>query len=235
MRKLNSLEKQIVDKLVNSYALKEQGLYLCSKFLEDNYIGKDFEMSLAVKCKDKKVLMLIPKKETNFEDFRREKIVFIITFFNLIKDLQDERKIYLIGDNDKEGLLGPEFSEKISFAPDLDAIICDTFFKFIAVSQDLIEYVKNDFKTDEEIRHNQTLKISKIGIWIAIFIGLSSILLSVYLDNKDDNTVKLDSVQFENLIEQQNRAIYSQEKVNESLLNYIDTLNYNLKNAMHRH
>jgi hypothetical protein len=235
MRKLNSLEKEIADKLVNSYALKEQGLYLCSKFLEDNYVGKDFEMSLAVKCKDKKVFMLIPKKETNFEDFRREKIVFIITFFNLIKDLQDERKIYLIGDNDKEGLLGPKFAEKITFSPDLDSIICDTFFKFIAVSQDLIEYVKNDFKTDEEIRHDQTLKISKIGIWVAILLGLASIILSVYIDNNDDNTVKLDSAQFEYLIEKQERAISNQEKINKSLINYIDTLNYNFKNTIHRH
>jgi hypothetical protein len=235
MRKLNSLEKEIVDKLVNSYALKEQGLYLCSKFLEDNYIGASFEMSLAVKCKDKKVLMLIPKKETDFEDFQRGKIIFIITFFNLIKDLQDSRKIYLIGDSDKEGLLGPKFSEKVSFAPDLDAIICDTFFKLIAVSQDLFEYVKNGFKTDEEIRHNQTLKISRIGIWVAILIGLSSIILSLYLDNKVDNTLKLDPTQFDNLIQHQNKAINNQDKMNESLLRYIDTVNINNSDTKHRH
>jgi len=235
MRKLNLLEKEIVDKLVNSAALKKQGLYLCSKFLEDNYVGEKFEMSLAVKCKDKKVLMLIPKKETNFEDIQRGKVIFIITFFNLIKDLQDARKIYLIGDNDKEGLLGPEFSEKISFAPDLDSIICDTFFKLIAVSQDLIEFANNGFRTDEEIRHNQTLKISRLGIWIAILLGLSSIILSLYLDNKSDNTIRIESTQFENVIQHQDKTNNNQEKLNATILRYLDTIDSNMYEIKHRH
>src|SRR5690606_16477092 len=158
---------------------------------------------------------------TNFGDFKRGKIIFIITFFNLIKDLQDARKIYLIGDNDKEGLLGPKFSEQISFTPDLDKIICDSFFKLIAVSQDLIDYVSNGFKTDEEIRHNQTLEISRIGIMVAIFIGISSIVLSLFLNNKADNTLKLDPIQYDDLIQHQIKAINIQDEMNESLLRYI--------------
>lgn len=234
MRKFNLLEKEIIEKLVNSPALNEQGLILCSKFLEDNYVGERFDMSLAVKCSEKKVLMLLPKKE-NFERFRREKIIFVITFFNLIKDLQNERQIYLIGDNDKEGLLGPQFSEKISFAKDLDEIICDSFFKLIAVSQDLVEYVKNDFKTGEEIRHNETLRISKIGIWVAIIIGLSGIILSICLDRTSDNTVKLDKKQFNTLIENQEKVIVNQDSIESYIINFLDTTRIEKDRIKHRH
>jgi hypothetical protein len=217
MRKFNSLEREIIEKLVNSPALNEQGLVLCSKFLGDNYIGKDYNISLAVKCKDKKVLMLLPRKD-NFEKLQREKVIFVITFFSLIKELQDERKIYLVGAIDEEGLLGPEFSEKISFAKDLDKIICDTFFKLITVSQDLVEYVKNDFKTDEEIRHNETLVISKVGILAAILIGLSGIILSLYMENTSHNTTKLDTNQFNYLIETQDKVIQSQTNIENYIL-----------------
>jgi len=234
MRKFNSLEREIIEKLVNSPALNEQGLILCSKFLEDNYIGEQFDMSLAVKCIDKKVLMLLPKKE-NFEKLQREKIIFVITFFNLIKDLQEERKIYLIGDNDKEGLLGPQFSEKISFTKDLDEIVCDTFFKLIAVSQDLVEYVKNGFKTDEEIRHNKTLRISKIGIWVAIFIGLSGILLSIYLDKTSDNTIRIDAKQFNTLIETQEKVIKNQKSVENYMIDFLDSTKIETETIKHRH
>ncbi|MBN1187522.1 MAG: hypothetical protein JXB49_34920 [Bacteroidales bacterium] len=227
MRKFNLLEKEIIEKLVNSPALNEQGLILCSKFLEDNYIGERFDMSLAVECIEKKVLMLLPKKE-NFEELQRAKIIFVITFFNLIKDLQNERQIYLIGDNDKEGLLGPQFSEKISFAKDLDEIICDSFFKLIAVSQDLVEYVKNDFKTDEEIRHNETLRISKIGIGVAIIIGLSSIILCIYSDKISDNTVKLDTKQFNTLIKYQ-------DSIGNNMINFLDTTRIEKDTTKHRH
>lgn len=228
MRKFNSLERDIIEKLVKSPALNEQGLILCSTFLEDNYVGEQHDMSLAVKCIEKKVLMLLPKKE-NFEKLRREKIIFVITFFNLIKDLQEERKIYLIGDNDKEGLLGPQYSEKISFSIDLDKVICDTFFKLIAVSQDLVDYVKKGFKTDEEIRHNETLQISKIGIWVAIFIGLSGILLSIYLGKYSDNTARLDTTQFNSMIENKKKEIENH------IIDFLDSTKIEIDTIKHRH
>jgi len=155
---------------------------LCSHFLEEYYIGESFEMSLAVKSKENKVLMLLPNKEGNFENFKRQKIMFIITFFTLINDLQERRKIYMIGDSDNEGLLGPSYSEKISFTPDLDSLISNTFFKFIMVTQDLVEFVERGFKADEEIRHVQTIRISKIGIWTAILLGLTSLILTLILN-----------------------------------------------------
>jgi len=232
MRKLNSLEKGIVQKLVDYEHIKDQGMFLCAKFLEEYYIGNDYNLSLAVSCKENKVMMLIPKRESDFENFKRKKIIFIVTFFNLLKDLEKEGKICLIGDNDKEGLLGPEFSEKVSFAPDIDKIICDIFFKMIVVSQDLIELVNNKFLTDEQLRHNQTLLISKIGIIVAVALGIISFVFSVIGledSNSSSNSVKIDSNQFQQYLNKQNHLIQNQHCIIHLISIKRDSINHMIK------
>lgn len=246
MRKLSSLEKEILDKLINSPALKEQGLILCAKFLEDNYIGKDFEMSLLVKCSTKQVFMSIPKKKQDFDEFQRKKTIFIITFFNLIKDLQDGRRLYLIGDDDKEGILGPEFEVKVNFAPDLNSIICDTFFKLIYVSEDLIDFVKNDFQTVDELQHKENLKVASssleearksvtlsekslhqarqsvsratIAIWVSVLLALISISSAFYISNlQAKNETKLNNKQFIELTNKLDSVTKNLEKVKQEI------------------
>jgi len=229
MRKYSSLEKEILEKLINSKALNEQGLLLCSKFLEDNYIGEDFKLSLMVGCTLKKVFIVIPSEEFKDEKFRREKVIFIIAFFNLIEELKMERKIYLIGDGTGDVILGPQFDNKISLSQDLDNIICNSFFKLIAITEDLKEFVKNNFQSVEEIQHIQNIEIANLAlneakqsvliateslkeskssvrkanytIFISVILALISIFSSFHIANKQAGSmIKIDISQYDNAI-----------------------------------
>jgi hypothetical protein len=229
MRKFSSLEKEILEKLVNSRALNEQGLLLCSKFLEDNYVGQAFELSLMVSSTKRKVFIVIPSNKSNYEEFQREKLIFIITFFNLIEELKAERKIYLIGDGRGDVILGPQFDNKITLAQDIDNIICDSFFKLITVTEELRELVRNNFQSLDEIHHiqnieiaNQSLKEAKQSvvlseeslkeskrsvrkasytIYTSVILALISMFSAFYIANKQaENEIKIDKNQYENVI-----------------------------------
>ena len=46
------------------------------------------------------------------------------------------------------------------------------------VTQTLVDFVNNDFKTEEKIQFEKSMKWTKISVWIAIAIGILSTLLS---------------------------------------------------------
>jgi hypothetical protein len=50
-------------------------------------------------------------------------------------------------------MLGAQLEELIALSPDINNLICDNFFKFILLSEELIEYARRDFLTKESIRH----------------------------------------------------------------------------------
>ncbi len=229
MRKFSPLEKEILEKLINSKALNEQGLLLCSKFLKDNYVGEQFELSLMVNSKEREVFITIPFKKYNYEKFLREKIIFVITFFNLIDELKSERKIYLVGDRIDDVILGLQFDKKISLAEDINNIICDSFFKLIAITEELRELVMNNFKSLEEIHHlqnieiaNQSLKEAQKSVALAeeslkeskksvkkanytiftsVILALIGLFSSFYIANKQtENEIKIDRNQYESVI-----------------------------------
>jgi len=62
-------------------------------------------------------------------------------------------KLSIIESEKKEGMLGAQLEELIALSPDINNLICDNFFKFILLSEELIEYARRDFLTKESIRH----------------------------------------------------------------------------------
>lgn len=213
MRKLNALEKEIVIKLVNYRIFQEEGMALCFKFLEDNYIGSDFNLSIAIQGKE--VMLLTPTSIPDSANFRREKIVLIITFFSLITELNELGKIKLIGHDVRDCLFGPVYDNKSTFTPDINELIINPIFKFILLSQELIEYVKQDFRTEDEIHYNQTLNLSKFGLYIALSLGIVGIAINIIQLNssKSSESIKLDSEQFKDIAKKQELIITNQNKI----------------------
>ena len=57
----------------------------------------------------------------------------------------------------------------------LDKYVC----AIVQPTQELVDCVNNGFKTKEDINFQRTTIISKISIWVAIIIGLASIILNI--------------------------------------------------------
>jgi hypothetical protein len=201
MRKLNTLEKNILKKIVEYKPMLEDGMFVCNGFLGDNYIGKKYGASLAVSKSKEQFVLFLSKKQNENEKLRRQKIMFIITFFKLIDYLDKNGFIETLDSDSKneEGMLGLQSEHMITFSRGLNEIVFNSFFKFIIVSQDLIDIIDNDFQTDERLLSIKNLKISRTGIIVAISIGLiSSVISTVGLlqSNSEKRLIKIDSTQF---------------------------------------
>jgi hypothetical protein len=72
-------------------------------------------------------------------------------------------------DNYIDTIREPVFNEKVKQY--LDSEIYPT--------QSIIEYHNAGYRTDEEVRHAATLKVSRISIWVAISLGLLGLLVTV--------------------------------------------------------
>lgn len=67
------------------------------------------------------------------------------------------------------------------------------------ITEDLIDYVNNNFRSREEIRHSRNVRLTWISIAVALFIGLSAMILQIksseqankYLDTLQKEILKI--------------------------------------------
>ena len=95
--------------------------------------------------------------------------------------------------------------QKVIFeAIKLDSNIYDSimsnFFGLLFVSEDLKEYVNNDFKSTEDLKY----KKAQIATWVSIFIAFLFGLLGLYnpFEKNETKEYKLNKQQFETIIKQ---------------------------------
>lgn len=176
MRQINSFEKRAIRDLVEHSALKEQGVVLFALWLESFHFGPNHGASLAYTQEGKSYI----STPSNDVDKNREKFVSSITLLNLFSELRNNGLIIFLGDSTPSGKLGTQYQEGTTFeipAP-INSFVRESLSKYIMVTEELAQLVKDNFKSSEEKRHNETKNISYIAIGVSIVLGLVSLCLA---------------------------------------------------------
>lgn len=171
MRQLSDFEKQVIRDLVGHSALKEQGLVLFALYLESCHFGPAHDASLMY-TPEGRVYISTLNEDT---DQARKKFVSSITLFNLFRELRNDGLIILLGDSKPQGCLGSQYQEGTTFeiSSPINSFICEALTKYVMVTEELSQLVKNNFKSLEEKRHDETKLISYIAIGVSLVLGLT--------------------------------------------------------------
>lgn len=176
MRQINSFEKQVIRDLVKYPVLKKQGTVQFALYLESFHFGPDHNASLAYTQEGKSYI----STSNNDVDKNREKFVSSITLLNLLNELRNNGLIIFLGHSKPSGELGTQYQEGTTFeipAP-INSFVCESLSKYIIINEGLVQLVKDNFKSPEEKRHDETKKISYIAIGVSIVLGLISLYLA---------------------------------------------------------
>jgi hypothetical protein len=179
MRKFNQLEKQIIKRLVSHPILAEEGMIRTSVFLEDNYIGQKHDLSMLIKSDEKLVIISGPQPREEF----KEKIVLIITMFILFRDLREEGMLSIVGDSQNiSGALGEQYKDgqSVKLTDDIARIIMEYFNNLIFISEEVRQFVNNDFRDQEQIRYREMMFVAVGALIVSVLLGLWGILKDVF-------------------------------------------------------
>ncbi|MGE8535765.1 MAG: hypothetical protein ACN6OJ_14350 [Chryseobacterium sp.] len=117
---------------------------------------------------------LYDQNQYSFSDFTRDFSWKIIKYFKLLKYLENNGMLFLYQetpyeDNSRYGRLindhpfiGADINDK-----DAVKLILDCSKKTIVINESIREYVNNDFKTKEDLKHFENLELSKKNLEIA--------------------------------------------------------------------
>jgi|LGOV01.1.fsa_nt_gb hypothetical protein len=180
-RQFNNTEKQIIEEIVKYPVGVEEGLFQIAAFLEDHYIGPERDLTLRIQVPEKKVYVSIPE---NDKVNLRKKLIITLTIFYLLRDLQQEGKITLIGESQKESVeLGDQFKEgqTANIPEPIAGFVIDCFAKYVLVTEDLKHLVETGFEDPERIRHKQTMIIAIIALIVSVLLGLWGVFRDLFV------------------------------------------------------
>lgn len=166
-------EKFILKKLMGSNTLRDEGIILLDVFLEDEFFGDSHNVNIGVDKVNNKIFLSI--KPT---DVLESRIVTVntIVLINLLMNLESSRLIAFIDNGSKIGKVsGTQYSNTIELPLSLSNFLCEKIGDFVLPSETLRELVNNNFKSAEEIRHDETMYWTRFAIFIAMVIGLIGI------------------------------------------------------------
>lgn len=188
MRPLSKLEKDIVKKLC------EKPQYFSDLFDEDflqNFIIEIINDSIA---KNNEIKILMKRRETYSDQYYQEQIYKanykIAEIINLLNYLKSEAYIFPFKSSHSitvHGFIGlNELYQDYRDNPDKYKIytfpnfeLYDTIFEFVDITfvstEALKDYLKNDFRTPDQIMHRQNIIVAWIAIIISILLGLIGI------------------------------------------------------------
>lgn len=166
-------EKSILKKLIDSNTLRDEGIVLLDVFLEDEFFGDSHNVNIGVDKSNNKIFLSI--KPTDVLESRRITVNTIV-LINLLMNLESSRLIAFIDNGSKIGKTsGTQYSNTIELPISLSNFLCEKIGDFILPSETLRELVNNNFKSAEEIRHNETMYWTRFAIFIAMVIGVIGI------------------------------------------------------------
>lgn len=193
MRQLSQFEKEFIKDMV-TYQSTNLSTYFYG-FLIDNYFTAEKSRALIV-GDNFAYLHLFKKNENSGIKFNQE-IKKIIDIFCLLDLLERECYVYINGDpnfvgkyeiiyDNNENLLDPD--KAIEIMERKEGVLLDEqdykkviyyFYRNIHITQGLIELLRSGFRTQEQIRHEESLKVTWTGIYTAWVIGIISALIGI--------------------------------------------------------
>lgn len=203
MRNLSDLEKQVLKALVNHPHCSEQGLVQMATVVDDHFMGSARGVSVLVDSGNKQVLMSIPEHDN---EALRSKFLIVITVFNVLKYLNEEGLIVVLGDKLQGISLGSQYSDgQTSFIPSPIAdYIEENLTKYVLVTEELRNIVSSEYRDAEHIRHRQTIIISVLAIIISLILGVygaySSCTTSKELNRHVENLVVSEKENTSNIV-----------------------------------
>jgi len=232
---LSDLEKDFLKRIVD-LSEKTQNMFL-GNLLEIDLQNVDVYLDRQKNLVEFHFDVLYFPQNTDFIYKVREMSLTFMKLVKLLKYLEKENYLYLYqeskpDDNFRFGRL-IQNSPCIIFQlydPDIKKLLIDYSHRTIVVGQTVIDYVKNNFQTLEQIRHNENIRIAEqnlkianeslekaeIGItqskksinrattaiFVSILLGFISILSSFYLSEKQSaRPISIEKNQFESLNE----------------------------------
>lgn len=233
MRTLDQDEKQILTEIVQSH---RQGQLTCLANLVDRYlVDKDIYIDFTKKTAKVRFDQQVFLNNNNLPDIARETSWILMKFVNLLKYFQNQDYLYLWNEtqNNQQNRYGKlevghaDISHAVNDAQ-VEELLVDYSFRTIIVGQTLVDYVANDYKTTEELQHEENISVAQasleearqsvvlsreslqkartsvsratVAIWISVLIAFASITTSFYIANKQaDNEIKIESGQFDKL------------------------------------
>lgn len=292
MKKFDQDEKYIIFEIVKRW---KNGQAVCLADIVDNFL---VDIDVKLDYQNHTVELLFDQQKflhlSSFTSIVTDKAWLLMRFVTLLKYLQKLEYIYLY----QQGNIPTQptrFGQLVQGSTPVtynisDPIIIDFLLQYsyrtIVVGQILIDYVDNDYKTDEEIRHienkriaeknleeahnsvvlseksiknaekslklsKQSIKVSednlqtaregvktgKIGVWIAIILGVLSLIISTFSiynsskPNKNPIPIEIQANQLKEILENNidKDKIEDIIKKSEQLILELDTVNLNLK------
>jgi len=172
LRRLSNLEEEVVQRLVAHSGLAEQGLVQFASVLEGKYLGPDTDVSI-LGLADKSRIGISVNNVDKPEAMQR--FVQTLEVFHLFQCLESEGLIVFLDSGESAGdfQLGSQHKDGHTvWAPNpLASFVYENLKRFIMVTEELRQYVRNGCRSEEQIRHTQTLRISVAALVLALALG----------------------------------------------------------------
>lgn len=176
MRAFSKEEKLIMSNLIKSKVLLDEGMILFDRFLEDGFFGGNFNKSILADASVGEVLISIDSKDVNV---CRAALVEITTLSQLLIELESNGYVSFIGsDTSKKVAIGNQHSNGviIELPSYLSLFINKKMGSLLLPSASLKEFVKNDFKSEEQRRHTQTMCVACVALFLSVAFGVLGLL-----------------------------------------------------------
>lgn len=245
MKTLDLTENQLLSKIVKHY---HRGEYVRLFDIMD----KEFEnIEIQFNYQNRTITLRFDRREFQNDQalkMEAQNITWkLMKFVTLLKDLQDQKYLYLYQDfpDPKPSRLGAILNNENSISHQVsDPIVCDllneNFLKIIVISKYLIDYVNDNFRTREQVRHDENLKISvenlkaaqesvkksSIAVYIAVITGIASLIVGVISIIMQMNpSLNLDQKQYDSITKRLIEITKSNDSINHTIENSIFQIN----------
>lgn len=234
MRTLSEAEKNFTHELIrissNSYNVFLSNIV--DKELVNIDVYLDYHNNAIEYRFDKRMYDSNPNE---FMNFTRDFSWKMVRYYNLLKDFERQNMLFLyqespIQNNSRFGRLvdGNQHISSNLNDPDIIKLILEYTRKTIVINQSLLDYVNNDFKTQEDIKHIQgislseenlkianesliiagkSLKKANITIILTLLIFIIGTIVNVCVAFKDSPPIKIDSIQLNEIKSNQKEII----------------------------
>lgn len=229
MRQINNFEKEVLKGIILYH---NRGIVPNLASVIDPYLqNKDIYLDFAAKSAEIRADMQFYNQGTLIEEVRRLTLQ-IVTFVTLLKYLQDNGYLTIfqeatqLQNQQRFGQLIQSHTFVTATIADknVTTLLLDYSLKSILVSQSLIDFVANNFRTEEKVRSDRDNLINKRNLNIAAIALMASTIIGVCGLFYSRLEVKYGRLQ----VEQEQNVRLNTNQI-DNLVNRLDSTNHRLK------